>query len=162
MLVFCESKKRLRLYKYHQALKDFLQNIVTNDINKVSDTFSCFASLLTPQGKYLFDFFESILSKFFIADFNADMDLAAEILSKDYSSRFRVEPEKRQGRCILDERRSLGSVIKLLTQNHDYTDEYNELIRGISMHIKDRFLRSNAFTSRPGKGIGVNFSQLIL
>ena len=36
--------------------KEFLQNIVTNDINKVSDTASCFASLLTPQGKYLFDF----------------------------------------------------------------------------------------------------------
>jgi len=35
---------------------EFLQNIVTNDINKVSDTSSCFASLLTPQGKYLFDF----------------------------------------------------------------------------------------------------------
>ena len=33
-----------------------MQNIVTNDINKVSDAFSCFASLLTPQGKYLFDF----------------------------------------------------------------------------------------------------------
>ena len=73
----------------------------------------------------------------FIADFNADMDLAAEILSKDYSSRFRVEPEKRQGRCILDERRSLGSVIKLLTPNHDYTDEYNEWIHQIPMHIKD-------------------------
>ena len=36
--------------------KEFLQNIVTNDINKVSNTSSCFASLLTPQGKYLFDF----------------------------------------------------------------------------------------------------------
>ncbi len=36
--------------------KDFLQNIVTNDINKVTDISSCFASMLTPQGKYLFDF----------------------------------------------------------------------------------------------------------
>ena len=36
--------------------KEFLQNIVTNDINKVTNTSSCFASLLTPQGKYLFDF----------------------------------------------------------------------------------------------------------
>tara|TARA_B100000678_G_scaffold400_1_gene356 strand:- start:564 stop:1448 length:885 start_codon:yes stop_codon:yes gene_type:complete len=36
--------------------KDFLQNIITNDINKVSDNSSCFASLLTPQGKFLFDF----------------------------------------------------------------------------------------------------------
>ena len=36
--------------------KEFLQNIITNDINKVTNTSSCFASLLTPQGKYLFDF----------------------------------------------------------------------------------------------------------
>ena len=36
--------------------KDFLQNIITNDINKVTETKSCFASLLTPQGKFLFDF----------------------------------------------------------------------------------------------------------
>jgi len=36
--------------------KDFLQNIITNDLNKVSDTNSCFSSLLTPQGKFLFEF----------------------------------------------------------------------------------------------------------
>ncbi len=36
--------------------KEFLQNLITNDIDKVNETNSCFASLLTPQGKYLFDF----------------------------------------------------------------------------------------------------------
>ena len=36
--------------------KEFLQNLITNDINKVNENNSCFASLLTPQGKYLFDF----------------------------------------------------------------------------------------------------------
>jgi len=36
--------------------KEFLQNLVTNDINKVDNSNSCFASLLTPQGKFLFDF----------------------------------------------------------------------------------------------------------
>ena len=36
--------------------KEFLQNMVSNDINKVSETNSCFASLLTPQGKFLFAF----------------------------------------------------------------------------------------------------------
>ena len=36
--------------------KEFLQNLITNDINKVDEDKSCFASLLTPQGKYLFDF----------------------------------------------------------------------------------------------------------
>ena len=29
--------------------KDFLQNLISNDINKVTDNSSCFASLLTPQ-----------------------------------------------------------------------------------------------------------------
>ena len=37
-------------------VKDFLQNIITNDINKVTENRSCFASLLSPQGKFLFDF----------------------------------------------------------------------------------------------------------
>tara|TARA_X000001036_G_scaffold438785_1_gene487597 strand:- start:921 stop:1796 length:876 start_codon:yes stop_codon:yes gene_type:complete len=37
--------------------KEYLQNIITNDINKVSVNNSIFAALLSPQGKYLFDFF---------------------------------------------------------------------------------------------------------
>ena len=37
--------------------KDFLQNIVTSDIEKVSSNSTLFSSILTPQGKYLFEFF---------------------------------------------------------------------------------------------------------
>ena len=37
--------------------KDFLQNIVTNDIEKVTGSSTIFSSILTPQGKYLFEFF---------------------------------------------------------------------------------------------------------
>ena len=33
---------------------EFLQNIISNDINKVNEDNSCFASLLSPQGKFLF------------------------------------------------------------------------------------------------------------
>ena len=40
--------------------KEFLQNLISNDINKVNNNNSCFASLLTPQGKFLFAF---IISK---------------------------------------------------------------------------------------------------
>jgi folate-binding protein YgfZ len=36
--------------------KEFLQNLISNDINKVDETNSCFSSLLSPQGKFLFDF----------------------------------------------------------------------------------------------------------
>ena len=44
------------LYVNGPNAKEFLQNLITNDINKVNDTNSCFSSLLTPQGKYLYDF----------------------------------------------------------------------------------------------------------
>jgi len=37
--------------------KDFLQNIVTNDLEKVTSSSTVFSSILTPQGKYLFEFF---------------------------------------------------------------------------------------------------------
>ncbi len=47
---------RAILYINGEEAKDFLQNIISNDINKVSDTNSCFNSLLTPQGKFLYEF----------------------------------------------------------------------------------------------------------
>ena len=34
----------------------FLQNLISNNIEKVNESKSCFASLLSPQGKFLFDF----------------------------------------------------------------------------------------------------------
>ena len=37
--------------------KDFLQNIVTNDLEKVTSNSTVFSSIFTPQGKYLFEFF---------------------------------------------------------------------------------------------------------
>ena len=39
--------------------EDFLQNLITNDIKKVTKNNSIFSALLTPQGKYLNEFFIS-------------------------------------------------------------------------------------------------------
>ena len=47
---------RAIIYVNGTDAKDFLQNLISNDINKVTDNSSCFASLLTPQGKFLFEF----------------------------------------------------------------------------------------------------------
>ena len=38
------------LYINGSDTNEFLQNLITNDIYKVSDKNSCYASLLTPQG----------------------------------------------------------------------------------------------------------------
>ena len=40
-----------------EGIKDFLQNIITKDIDTVTDNNSSFASILTPQGKFLVQFF---------------------------------------------------------------------------------------------------------
>ena len=47
---------RAILYLNGEDTKEFLQNLISNDINKVSDTNTCFTSLLSPQGKFLYEF----------------------------------------------------------------------------------------------------------
>ena len=47
---------RAIIYINGSDAKAFLQNLISNDINKVSDNSSCFASLFTPQGKFLYEF----------------------------------------------------------------------------------------------------------
>ena len=44
------------LYINGEDVKEFLQNIITNNIDIVSENNSCFTGLLSPQGKYLYDF----------------------------------------------------------------------------------------------------------
>ena len=71
--------------------KDFLQNLISNDINKVTDNSSCFASLLTPQGKFLYEF---IVVKHKLGYFiDCEKDQSEEILRQlnVYKIRSKVE-----------------------------------------------------------------------
>ena len=47
---------RAILYLNGEDAKEFLQNLISNSINKVNEENSCFTSLLTPQGKFLYEF----------------------------------------------------------------------------------------------------------
>ena len=49
-------ENRAILYISGDDAKSFLQNLISNDIGKVSESCSCFASLLSPQGKFLYEF----------------------------------------------------------------------------------------------------------
>jgi len=73
--------------------KDFLQNIITNNINKVSNKNSIFSALLTPQGKYLNEFFIIQNNKGYLLDCseNSTSELIKD-LSK-YKLRSKVEIE---------------------------------------------------------------------
>lgn len=71
----------------------------------------------------------------FIGDFDEDMDKVEEIINKDYSDRFR-DGRETTSRKVLSDERSLGSVIRLLNENPDWSDDYNTWIREIPPRIK--------------------------
>ena len=64
----CILEDRGIIYIEGPDTNEFLQNIITNDLNKVSDKQSIFSSLLTPQGKYLFDFILAKHKKGYVID----------------------------------------------------------------------------------------------
>ena len=70
--------------------KDFLQNIVTNDIEKVTNNSTIFSSILTPQGKYLFEFFVLKLKDSYLVE--CEKKSTAEIIKllKFYKLRSKV------------------------------------------------------------------------
>jgi hypothetical protein len=73
----------------------------------------------------------------FVGDYHADMDRAAEILRKDFSDIYKKPVSlDRVGRPILSHERSLGSVIKLLTQSEEYTAEHNEWIASVPASVR--------------------------
>ncbi|MBN2619066.1 MAG: hypothetical protein JXR64_12205 [Spirochaetales bacterium] len=72
----------------------------------------------------------------FIGDFDADMAATEEIINKDYSGRYREPRVNNKSRSILSRERSLGSVIRLLNENPDWSDDYNAWLREIPARIK--------------------------
>ena len=66
--------------------KNFLQNIITNDVEKVSTSNSIFSALFTPQGKYLFEFFLLLTKEGFLLD--CDNKFTNEIIT--YLSKYKL------------------------------------------------------------------------
>ena len=70
---------------------EFIQNIISNDIKKVTDNNCIFTSLLTPQGKFLFEFI--IFKKKNIFFIECNNELIKELFDKlhNYKLRSKVE-----------------------------------------------------------------------
>ncbi len=77
----------------------------------------------------------------FVNDLDHDFDRIDEIFAKDYSTRWRADYAEQPSyadqpsRSVLDPKRTLGSVIKLLTPSRDYADEYNAWLAGIPGYV---------------------------
>jgi hypothetical protein len=74
---------------------------------------------------------------FYINDFEEDFKKVSEIIEKDYSVRFKIPREAdHKSRRFLSSKRSLGSVIKLLTPSEENTEEFNAWLDSFPQHIK--------------------------
>ncbi len=82
-----------------------------------------------------------IYGPIFVTDLEKDLDLVNDIFNKDYSVRWRADSpfqqvyKERPSRPLLSDKRSLGSVIKLLTPSPEYTDEFNAWLHSITNHV---------------------------
>ena len=78
-----------------------------------------------------------ISGAFYIDDFESDFNAIQVVFDKDYSSRFKNPEAQTDKRTLLSEKRSLGSVIRLLTPSEvEYNDEYNHWLEKIPQHIR--------------------------
>jgi len=78
-----------------------------------------------------------IYGTFFIDNKEKDFAKVDEILAYDYSNIYKEpQKEKDSSRLILGVKRTLGSVITLLTPFEGYTNEYNGFLKSIPDHVK--------------------------
>lgn len=73
-----------------------------------------------------------------VTDLQKDLDAVEKIMNFDFSHRYKIPADYsvNKPRPILSPKRSLGSVIKLLTPSDEYTDEYNEWLTSFPQRIK--------------------------
>jgi len=71
--------------------KDFLQNLVTNNMEKVSNISTIFSSILTPQGKYLYEFFILKTNEGYLLECEKKLTLEILKLLEFYRLRSKVE-----------------------------------------------------------------------
>jgi hypothetical protein len=88
----------------------------------------------------------------FVSDFDKDFDFVAQLINRNYSDRFSEEfqfseeyhakfHDRSDSRPILSNKRSLGSVIKLLTPaSREFSADYNEWLESVPQYIKELVL----------------------
>ncbi len=101
--------------------RDFLQGLISNNINKVSSNKAIYAGLLTPQGKYLFDFFISQLGDKLLIECEKNR-------INDLMKRFRIY-KLRANADLLDETQNY-SVIALWGDGIGKAMEFSKMNQG--------------------------------
>jgi folate-binding protein YgfZ len=120
------------LYINGADAKEFLQNMISNDINSVNENNSCFASLLSPQGKFLFAF----------------------IIAKHKSGYF-IDCEKSQVEALFKQLSAykLRSKVEIMNLSNEFV---------IAAFSRDKFLKFKGTKDIPGNTIKYGEDYILL
>jgi len=112
--------------------KEFLQNMISNDINKVNENNSCFASLLSPQGKFLFAF----------------------IIAK-HKSGYLIDCEKSQTEALFKQLSTykLRSKVEIMNLSNEFV---------VAAFSREKFLRFEGAKDEPGYTIKYREDSILL
>ena len=83
-----------KIIKVHgKSIDSFFQNIITNDINNLNSKSPIYTAMLSPQGKYLYDFFMLREENFFLLEVNTNTvnSLMDEIKKYDIRNDISIE-----------------------------------------------------------------------
>ena len=118
-----------KIIKIHgKNIDSFFQNIITNDINKLNAEKPIYTAMLSPQGKYLYDFFMLKEENFFLLETNANTinSLIDEIKRYDIRNDISIElQENFYTKVILKE---------------NLTKDYHEKINKKKVYKEENFL----------------------
>jgi phosphoenolpyruvate carboxykinase (diphosphate) len=74
---------------------------------------------------------------FYIQNLEEDSKMADMLINYDFSHRWKnIRPDARPSRPLLSPHRTLGSAVKLLTPSDQYSDEYNNFLLSLPVHVK--------------------------
>jgi hypothetical protein len=81
-----------------------------------------------------------------VNDLRGDFDAAEAIINRNFEDRYPAPPDpNKPSRPLLSPKRSLGSVIRLLTPSPEFTPEYNAWLGTISSTVRDLILLIKRF-----------------
>lgn len=100
-------------------------------------------------------------SSFNIHNLEEDFKKADEIIEFNYSSRWKDKTiERPLSRSLLSEKRTLGSVVKLLTPSEENSDKYNEFVKNIPVHVRSLVLLVKRMF-RQAHGANLNWKDMM-
>ena len=115
-----------KIIKVHgKNIDNFFQNIITNDINNLNSENPIYTAMLSPQGKYLYDFFILKEESFFLLEVNTNTvnSLIDEIQKYDIRKDISIELQENLYTKVIVEENLIKDYLEKINKKKIYREE---------------------------------------